>query len=455
MEKHFLLALTLCSAVAWCQDAPLPKAGPRLIPGTATDTQIAALQHRVKMAPGDYTGYDALGAAFFQKARETGDITYYDLAEKALNKSIDLVPQDFRAADPLIHMCLVYMGEHRFSDVLKYGQKAAALGSGNLAAFAVEGDAYTDMGDYDEAAAAYKAAQTLGDATASPSQLSYTLDSRKAYMSFLHGNSTEAIRLMNGAIVAALQTREPLENLAWLYFELGERYFQTGDLANADRSYSAGIAADPNHYRSLAGLAKLRAAQGRFEESIQFYQRSIALIPFPPYVAELGDVYTKLGKAKEARQQYDLVEYIAHLSKLNQVLANRELALFYADHEIKLADALRLARQELEIRHDIYTWDTLAWVLYKSGQTQEAAAAIKNALSLNTNDSLLLFHAGMIYHSLGRDSDSEQFLNRALKANPHFHIFYADLASRTVADIANSRSLLLKNQDLRSSNVHD
>ncbi len=464
MAKRFFLILILCSAAAWYQDALSPAAQARIVASSATDKQIVAMQDRVKKAPGDYAGYDALGAAFFQKARETGDITYYDLAEQTLKKSTDLVPQDFRAADPLVHMCLVYMGEHRFSDVLTYAQKAAALGSGNLAAFAVEGDAYTDMGNYDQASAAYRTVETLGGAVASPLQLSYMLDSRKAYLSFLHGDSSGAIRLMNSAIAAALQTQEPRENLAWLYFELGERYFQAGDLANAERSYGAGITTDPNHYRSLAGLAKVRVAQGRFEESIQLYQRSIAIIPFPPYVAELGDVYAKIGKPKEAQQQYDLVEYIAHLSKLNQVLANRELALFYADHEIKLAEALTFARKELEVRHDIYTWDALAWVLYKNGQIEEAARAMKNALSLNTNDSLLLFHAGMIYHTLGQDSDSEQFLSRALQANPHFHIFYADLASRTVGDIANSRNLDLinqvlsnqdlRNQDLRSSNAH-
>ena len=61
-------------------------------------------------------------------------------------------------------------------------------------------------------------------------------------------------------------------------------------------------------------------------------------------------------------------------------------------------------RNELEVRQDIYTWDTLAWVLYKNGQMQAAVAAMKKALALNTNDPLLLFHAGMIYHSLGHGS---------------------------------------------------
>jgi tetratricopeptide (TPR) repeat protein len=435
MAKWLLLLLILSAAAAWSQTS-------------TTDKQIQTLQTQVKEAPGDYMGYAGLGSAFFQKARETGDIAYYDLAEQALNKALDLAPQDFRAADPLVYMALVYMGEHRFSSALDSAQKAIALGSGNLAAFAIEGDAYTDLGGYDEAAAAYNTLQALGRTIASPLSLTYMSDSRRAYLCFLHGDSAEAIRLMKSAIAAALQTNVPRENLAWLYFELGERYFQTGDLENADLSYRSGIAADSNHYRSLAGLAKVRAAQGKLEESIQFYQRSLAIIPFPVYVAELGDVYKKAGRVAEAQQQYDLVEYIGHLSKLNEVLANRELALFYADHGVKLREALELARKELEIRHDIYTWDALAWVLYRNGRFQEAREAVDKALALHTNDALLLFHAGMIYHSLAKDSDAEDFLSRALKINPHFHVFQTEVASRTLEDISQSRS-----QYLRSSNA--
>ncbi len=439
MDKWLLTLATLCAAAAWSQTAPV---------ASATDRQIQTLQNQVKAAPGDYAGYAGLGSAFFQKARETGDIAYYELAEQTLKKALDLAPEDFRAADPLVDMALVYMGEHRFTNALASAQKAIALGSGNLAAFAIEGDAYTDMGDYGEAAAAYDTLEALGRKISSPLKLAYISDSRTAYLAFLHGDSAEAIRLMKSSIAAALQTNVPRENLAWLYFELGERYFQTGELENAGLSYQSGMIADANHYRSIAGLAKVRAAQGKFDESIQLYQRSLAIIPFPVYVAELGDVYKKMGRTAEAQQQYDLVEYIGHLSKLNEVLANRELALFYADQNIKLAEALELARKELELRHDVYTWDALAWVLYRNGRFQEAADAVDKGLALHTNDSLILFHAGMIYHSLDKDSDAEDFLRRALKANPHFHVFQAEVASRTLEDISQSR-----NRNLRSSNA--
>jgi tetratricopeptide (TPR) repeat protein len=436
MAKWLPVVLMLCASSVWSQ------AGSRLGPTSETDKQVQILQDHVKKAPNAYAGYDELGSAFLQRARETGDITYYDLAEQTLKKALALAPEDFRAADPLVHMALVYMGEHRFSDALAYAQKAIGTGSGNLAAFAIEGDAYIDMGDYDEAATAYNTVRGLGQAISSPLTLAYMSDSRMAYLCYLRGDSAESIRLMKSAIGAALQTKVPRENLAWLYFELGERYFQTGELGNADLAYHSGITADPNHYRSIAGLAKVRAAQGKFEESIQLYQRSIAIIPFPVYVAERGDIYKKVGRANDAQQQYDLVEYIGHLSKLNRVLANRELALFYADQGIKLPEALELARKELEVRHDIYTWDALAWVLYRNGRFQDAAEAINKALGLHTSDSLLLFHAGMIYHSLAQDYQAAGFLTRALKTNPHFQVLQTEVARQTLEDLRSRNALL-------------
>ena len=103
----------------------------------------------------------------------------------------------------------------------------------------------------------------------------------------------------------------------------------------------------------------------------------------------------------QARQQYELVEYIGRLNALNQALYNRELAYFYADHDMKLAESLELAKRELDYRRDIYAYDLLAWSLYKNDKVEEARDAIEKALRLGTQDAKLFFHAGMIYHRLG------------------------------------------------------
>src|SRR6202012_5936383 len=242
----------------------------------------------------------------------------------------------------------------------------------------------------------------ISDESASQPRSVYVRDSRTSYLRFVSGDTAGAIHLMQTAVAAGTEARIPAENLAWLYYELGEFEFQAGDIGAADHAYLTALNIHPGDYRALAGLGKLRGNQGRYGEAIKLYQSAIAVVPMPVFVAELGDIYNKAGNMAEAKKQYQLVEYIGMLGHINQVLHNRDLALFYADHDIKLDEALTLARKEFEVRQDIYTWDTLAWALYKNGKYAEAESAMENALRPGVRDALLLFHAGMIAAKLDK-----------------------------------------------------
>ena len=408
--------------------SPVPAA--LLIPhATATERIIQTMQSRVQGNPKDPAAYSALGAAFFQRARETGDVEDFQLAEQALNKSLDLNNADFSADAAYSTMAEVCMGEHRFSDAITYAQKALALGSGDLSSFAIVGDANTDMGEYERAAVAYSRLDISGGSASQPRNV-YVRDSRTSYLKFVSGDTAGAIRLMQSAVAAGTEARLPAENLAWLYYELGEYESQAGDISAANNAYLTALNIHPGDYRALAGLGKLRGNQGRYAEAIKLYQSAIAVVPMPIYVAELGDLYTKAGNPAEARKQYQLVQYIGLLGHINQVLHNRDLALFYADHDMKLDEALALAHKEFEVRHDIYTWDALAWALYKNGKYQEASDAIENALRPGARDALLFFHAGMIAARLGQNALAKDRMQQALSINPRFHVIYAGVAAQ-------------------------
>ena len=323
------------------------------------------------------------------------------------------------------------MGEHRFSDAITYAQKALALGSGDLSSFAIVGDANADMGEYERAAIAYSRLDISGESASQPRNV-YVRDSRTSYLKFVSGDTAGAIRLMQSAVAAGTEARLPAENLAWLYYELGEYEFQAGDIGAANNAYLTALNIHPGDYRALAGLGKLRGNQGRYAEAIKLYQSAIAVVPMPMYVAELGDLYTKAGNPAEAKKQYQLVEYIGLLGHINQVLHNRDLALFYADHDIKLDESLALAHKEFEVRHDIYTWDALAWALYKNGKYQEASDAIDNALRPGARDALLFFHAGMIAGRLGQNALGQRAVAKALSINPQFHVIYSDVATAAI-----------------------
>ena len=415
-------ALVLASSAAPAQD------------GT-TDGLINSLAIKVKMYPGDFKAYAGLGAAYLQKGRETGDAADYELARTALNKSLDLMSNDPAAAFAMTQMAVACMAEHQFDEAYTWAQKALAVGSGDPSPWAIAGDALADMGDYQNAAEAYSRLKLVYGSEDEQQAISYQRDSRMSYLRLVAGDAQGAIQLMQGAVKTATEMHMPAENIAWSDYQLGEEYFQTGDTPHAEQAYLASLQLYAGYYRALAGLAKARSTQGNYREAAALYDKAIAAVPYPEYAAALGDVYRALGESDKAQKEFELVEFIGHLSEINQQIHNRDLALFYADHGIKLDQAVVLARRELEVRHDVYTWDVLAWTLFKHGESKEAAAAMSHALSQGTRDVQLFFHAGMIYADLGDSARAQGFLQQALAINPHFHPIYAETARQTLAKL--------------------
>jgi tetratricopeptide (TPR) repeat protein len=399
---------------------------------SATDDLIKSLQARVNRAPEDYAGYAGLGAAYLQKGRETADAADYELAKNALEKSLDQLSNDPAAAFAMTQMAVVCMVEHRFEDALTWAQRALELGSGDPSPWAIAGDALADMGDYQGASEAYLRLKSAYGSEDEKLAFSYQRDSRMSFLRFVAGDTQGAIQLMRSAVYTAMTTNMPAENIAWSQYQLGEELFLAGETGLAEKAYLASLDAYPKYYRALAGLAKVRTSQGRYVDGIGLYKEAIAAVPYPEYAAALGDIYQRLGQSQEAKKQHELVEFIGYLSQLNQQIHNRDLALFYADHEIKLQESLALAQKELEVRRDIYSWDVLAWSLFKNDKPQEASEAISHALEQGTKDPQLFFHAGMIYEKLGDSHKGKEYLERALQTNPEFHIRYASVARQTL-----------------------
>jgi tetratricopeptide (TPR) repeat protein len=427
--------------------APLSQAAPVFAPvppdlltprPTATSRLIESARSHLAPNPHDAKAFAALGAAYLQRARETADVSDFESATQALQESLKLDASSFAASETIAALAEVCMGEHRFQDALDYAEKSLALGSGDLSPFAIMGDAYADMGDYGKAAQSY-AHLTPEGATLAPRE-AYSRDSRLAYLQFVRGDTSGAIRLMKLSVAEGEESQIPTENLAWLHFELGEFLALAGNAADANAAYLTALAIHPGDYRALAGLARLRSNFGRNEDAILLYQKAIALVPMPVFIAALGDLYAEMGRKDDAEKQYRLVEFIGRLGEINQVLHNRDLAVFYADHGIKLPEAVALARKEFEVRHDIYSWDALAWALYKDGNTDEAYEASRKSLALGTRDALLQYHAGLIALSAGKRDEAIRHLNDAIAINPSFSLSFAESTRRTLASLANNNS---------------
>jgi tetratricopeptide (TPR) repeat protein len=390
---------------------------------TPADRAILRAQRGLHRHPYDATAYYRLGDAYIQKARETGDAAYFVRAEDALRKSLALAPRHGGATR---HLAYVRYSVHDFAKAAALATAAIELDPADGHAYGILGDAHLEAGNYDEAEIAYRR------------MLERETDlhawSRLAGLKSMRGDPASAIEMLGRAIEEGQANRRPRESVAWAQWQLGVEHFALGDTGAAEARYLDSLATSPNYHRALAGLAQVRATQARYADAVELYQKAIAVIPLPDYVAALGDLHVRMGRPGAAARQYELVEYSGRLNDLNRTLYNRELAYFYADHDRQLDRALELARKELEVRRDVYAYDVLAWALYKNGELGEARAAIGKALQLGTRDARLFFHAGMIHLGLGERDAGKAYLRRALSTNPHFHLLHADLAQRLLDD---------------------
>ncbi len=386
---------------------------------TTTDRLVATLQQRLKQKADDGRALSSLGAAYLQKARETGDPAYYGRAETALRRALDLLPDD---VDTLNGLGLLALARHQFGDAQALGRRAIALNDYKALSYGVLGDAEVELGEYD---AAVKTFQRMVDLR--PDLSSYA---RVSYIRELHGDVAGAVDAMRKAVVAG---GPATENVAWTQTQLGLLFFNQGDLAGAEAEFRAILAQQPGYIPAAVGMARVHAARGEVDAALALLKPAVDVMPLPEYVILLGDVYTVAGHAQEAEQQYALVRVIQALHRANGVELDLETALFEADHDPDLADALVRARHAYQQRPSIYGADALAWTLYKAGQPDEAQRYSAEALRLGTRDALLHYHAGMIALARGDRAEAQRLLEEALRINPSFSLLHAPEARAALA----------------------
>lgn len=382
---------------------------------------IQFFQARIKENPKDAVSYRLLAEQYVRQARESGDATGYQRAEAALKESLRLIPNYGMANASLAS---VYYAQHDFLPALALAQQIHEADPKITEALVTIGDAQLALGNYQEAETAYL---QLSERGATPPILA-----RLAAFEELKGNPKDALDLMRRAARDALQAGGTQESVAWYVYRVGDLYFNQGEAKEAGRYYEAALRVFDGYHLALAGLGKVRAAQGKYEEAIAYYQQAINIVPQPEYLAALGDLYALTGQPKQAQLQYETVEYIGKLAEINQQIYNRQLANFYSDHDIHLEEALDLALAELETRKDIYGYDAAAWAQYKNGNFKEAQTLMREAMKLGTQDARLYYHAGMIEHALGNEQVARQWLEQAMSINPHFSILDANQLRTTL-----------------------
>ena len=381
-------AFSAVLAVTRADVRELPAAVERLLdPRTVAEKAIAIAQTRLAARPDDPKAIAALASAYLARVRETYDPSLYSRAGDLLDRATQIAPRDVDVAMAAGNLAL---SRHDFSAALRWGEIARSAEPARAAVYGVLADAYTELGRYDEAIGA---AQQMIDLR--PDLPSY---SRVSYLRELHGDLDGAIDAMRRAVEAGAPRTE---STAWSEVQLGNLYLAKNDLAQAERAYANALGRVDGYVFAIAGQARVRAERGDLAGAATRYEELLRRLPVPDFAIALADLHQRLGDTSRVAQDVRLVSAMQDLLKASGVRTDIDLALFDADHDLRLADALATARAEYRVRPSVTVAMTLAWTEYKNGQLAAASGHAREALRLGWRDPIALRRAEQIGRASG------------------------------------------------------
>jgi len=377
-------------SVAIGPEVGMPGAPPTSAAGL--EQRISDMERRLREQPQDVAAAVLLSDALLRQARATSDGRPVRRAAEVLNT---LLVDDPGQYDALRMLGAIDLSQHRFRDALRIGHRARDLRPSDPWNYGVIGDAQIELGNYQEAFSAFDAMMTLR-----PSAPVYA---RVAYARELQGNLEGALQAMQMA--AAATGAQDLEAQAWYAAQEGELFLKMNRLDDADRAYRRAVFSFPGYPLAMIGQGKLKMALGDAEAALAIYLAQLRRAPSLDLAARIGDLYAERGENGEAERYYQLAEDLAGPG-ITQTEAN--LALFLAEHNRKLPEAVSIAEAVETVRQDIFTEDALAWAYYKVGRLREALTASQRALRTGTRDE-------------GLRSRAAQIRSAALHASPNRH----------------------------------
>ncbi len=347
------------------------------------EQQIAQARTDLQAHPSRVKSLNALAVALTRRARETGDVHYYEEAAQALEQARRAAPDDPATARIA---AWVAMGQHQFAAAYEQTRRCERRHGADPWTLSIMGDALMELGRYGEAETTY---QRMVDMK--PGPIAY---SRVAYLRELRGDVQGAEAMMRMAYAAT--RAEESEDRAWIQVQIAHLRRLSGDSKGAESAYRSALSEFPGYHYALAGLAELTLELGRAAESLDYAARAIEAAPHAERYLILADAQRALGHEAEARAAEETFERLALANVGNTDNENHDLVLFYLERRPDPAHALQIARLEATRRQDIHTLDRLAVALEANGRRHEAARIMKRVREVGSPDPLIAAHVARL-----------------------------------------------------------
>jgi len=405
-------------------EARLAQARLQFIRG-AKSKSISILEHLVHDVPEMELAHYYLGLAYSDQGQATRAIS-------TLNDSLKRNP-DFLPA--YVKLGELYEGHADAKLGLAFAQKALDRNPNYLPAQLLRVNALLQLGEYAAAGSQLTALSRSMPGNATVLERKGTLEIREQHYAKAQENFEESLQVQPDYVpaliglieVANLQhrpdqasarirqqiDRAPMQTN--FYELLGESYMQQGDMDHAERAFEDALRHKPDAQVAHMQLARIYWSEHRVRDAVLNAENGLKDRPeyLPAYLL-LGSIYEQSGDTKNAQKTYEAA--LQRSSDYAPVLNN--LAWLYCQNGGNLNLALSLAQRAKEkLPDDPSISDTLAWVQYRSGLYQLAAASLEDLVKKSPRIGLYQFHLGMTLLASGNTSDGRSALQRALELN--------------------------------------
>jgi tetratricopeptide (TPR) repeat protein len=351
---------------------------------TPAEISIQKAKEQIARKPNHAPYYNALAMAYARRARESSDVTFYQMAEETLEQSFAIAPENFEGMKTRAWLLL---GKHEFAKALEVATALNQRAPDDVTVYGYLADANTELGNYPEAVKAIQWMLNIKPANV-PGL------TRAAYQRELHGDISGALELMQMAYDST--PFQEAEDRAWLLTQMAHLNYVEGDLAQAEKYAAGALGLFPDYHYALGTLAQVRTAQKRYGEAVELLAKRYKNAPHAENLFALAEALSHAGRNEDAAAAFAKFEKLSLAETDIADNSNHELISYYADFARQPEKALEIARKELARRHDVFTLDAHAWSLAEAGNYKEAGEEIGKALAVGVKDPKILAHAEAI-----------------------------------------------------------
>jgi tetratricopeptide (TPR) repeat protein len=349
-----------------------------------TQEKIVELKQKIAQKPEDVKLRLQAATIFIAEQRITGEHHfYYTAIEKILNGVLSLDAKNFEAK---VYMASLRMSQHQFAEAKKIAEEALAINPNNAYVYGILVDANVELGNYADAVTVSDKMQAL-----KPSLESYA---RASYLREIYGDNNGAIEAMKMAVKAGLPGSEPQ---CWSRNILGDLYFNTGNIKEAEATYTENLTMRPSYAPSMAGLAKVEVKNKNYTRALALLDSANAIMQQNSFVEQQAEVYASMGNEKMAQQKYNEVQKLL-ITDANspQHTVSLELAKSFIKTN-QWDSAQKYAMKEFTVRpKNIDINNELAWIAYNKKDIVQAKTYLQTALATGSKNAELLKRAAMI-----------------------------------------------------------